>query len=157
MRLSFRLDLKMLPKKLALVVFASIARDCSRAGTLTKSSFLSTGSRYIYDLYYEKEAISKQLYDWLLKNNYADAMLIAKWKKQGYEKVSAVCAQGKKDMSQDKVADSYLRKTALLLALHPDQGDQLQQHVHLPCTEGAVEAGSGNRVRQLRVQRLFEQ
>ncbi|OXV12148.1 hypothetical protein Egran_00091 [Elaphomyces granulatus] len=45
-------------------------------------------SRYIYDLYYEKEAISKQLYDWLLKNNYADANLIAKWKKQGYEKVS---------------------------------------------------------------------
>lgn len=45
-------------------------------------------SRYIYELYYEKEAISKQLYDWLLKNGYADAMLIAKWKKQGYEKVS---------------------------------------------------------------------
>lgn len=49
------------------------------------------GSRYIYDLYYEKEAISKQLYDWLLKNNYADANLIAKWKKQGYEKVSCAC------------------------------------------------------------------
>lgn len=45
------------------------------------------GSRYIYDLYYEKEAISKQLYDWLLKNGYADPNLIAKWKKQGYEKV----------------------------------------------------------------------
>lgn len=45
-------------------------------------------SRYVYDLYYEKEAISKQLYEWLLKNGYADAMLIAKWKKQGYEKVS---------------------------------------------------------------------
>jgi hypothetical protein len=45
-------------------------------------------SRYIYDLYYEKEAISRQLYDWLLKNGYADASLIAKWKKQGYEKVS---------------------------------------------------------------------
>jgi bud site selection protein 31 len=44
-------------------------------------------SRYIYDLYYEKEAITKQLYDYLLKNGYADAMLIAKWKKQGYEKV----------------------------------------------------------------------
>ncbi|KAL5119089.1 Component of the SF3b subcomplex of the U2 snRNP [Pleosporales sp. CAS-2024a] len=43
-------------------------------------------SRYIYDLYYKKEAISKQLYDYLLKNGYADAMLIAKWKKQGYEK-----------------------------------------------------------------------
>jgi bud site selection protein 31 len=50
---------------------------------------LLSGSRYIYDLYYEKEAISKQLYDWLLKNNYADANLIAKWKKQGYEKVLA--------------------------------------------------------------------
>lgn len=48
-------------------------------------------SRYIYELYYEKEAISKQLYDWLLKNGYADAMLIAKWKKQGYEKVREKC------------------------------------------------------------------
>ena len=47
----------------------------------------SIGSRYIYELYYEKEAISRPLYDWLLKNNYADANLIAKWKKQGYEKV----------------------------------------------------------------------
>ncbi len=45
------------------------------------------GSRYIYELYYEKEAISRQLYEWLLKNGYADANLIAKWKKQGYEKV----------------------------------------------------------------------
>ena len=48
-------------------------------------------SRYVYELYYEKEAISKQLYEWLLKNGYADAMLIAKWKKQGYEKVSHLC------------------------------------------------------------------
>ncbi len=45
------------------------------------------GSRYIYDLYYDKEAISKQLYEWLIKNGYADGNLIAKWKKQGYEKV----------------------------------------------------------------------
>ena len=52
------------------------------------SLFTRLGSRYIYDLYYEKEAISKQLYEWLLKNKYADATLIAKWKKQGYEKVS---------------------------------------------------------------------
>ena len=47
------------------------------------------GSRYIYELYYDKEAISKALYDWLLKNGYADGNLIAKWKKQGYEKVCA--------------------------------------------------------------------
>lgn len=44
-------------------------------------------SRYVYELYYEKEAISKELYEWLLKNGYADKMLIAKWKKTGYEKV----------------------------------------------------------------------
>ncbi|ROW17765.1 hypothetical protein VPNG_00727 [Cytospora leucostoma] len=57
-------------------------------------------SLYIYELYYEKEAISKQLYEWLLKNGYADAMLIAKWKKQGYEKVYIV-----------------------LLAMRPDKGN----------------------------------
>ena len=53
------------------------------------------GSRYIYELYYEKEAISKQLYDWLLKNGYADGNLIAKWKKQGYEKVGPRVHLGK--------------------------------------------------------------
>ncbi|EMR64655.1 hypothetical protein MGN70_011161 [Eutypa lata] len=53
-------------------------------------------SRYVYELYYEKEAISKPLYDWLLKNGYADAMLIAKWKKQGYEKLCCLrCMQTK--------------------------------------------------------------
>ncbi|KAF4413338.1 Pre-mRNA-splicing factor cwf14 [Colletotrichum fructicola Nara gc5] len=55
-----------------------------------------TRSRYVYDMYYEKEAISKQLYEWLLKNGYADAMLIAKWKKQGYEKLCCLrCVQTK--------------------------------------------------------------
>ncbi|KAI1274788.1 cell cycle control protein cwf14 [Xylaria sp. FL0933] len=53
-------------------------------------------SRYVYELYYEKEAISKQLYDWLLKNGYADPILIAKWKKQGYEKLCCLrCIQTK--------------------------------------------------------------
>lgn len=53
-------------------------------------------SRYIYDLYYDKEAISKQLYEWLLKNGYADGNLIAKWKKQGYEKLCCLrCIQTK--------------------------------------------------------------
>lgn len=47
----------------------------------------------MYELYYEKEAISKELYEWLLKNGYADKMLIAKWKKTGYEKVCSTRAQ----------------------------------------------------------------
>lgn len=29
-------------------------------------------SRYIYELYYKREAISRELYDWLLKEGYAD-------------------------------------------------------------------------------------
>ncbi|KAG9218757.1 hypothetical protein CCMSSC00406_0001129 [Pleurotus cornucopiae] len=51
-------------------------------------------SRYIYELYYKREAVSKELYDWLLKEGYADANLIAKWKKSGYEKLCCLrCIQ----------------------------------------------------------------
>lgn len=51
-------------------------------------------SRYIYDLYYKREAISTELYNWLLKQNYADGNLIAKWKKPGYEKLCCLrCIQ----------------------------------------------------------------
>ncbi len=73
----------------AIVLFdlKAVVRACA---TPTDRASLSSGSRYIYDMYYEKEAITKQLYDWLLKNGYADATLIAKWKKQGYEKVGPV-------------------------------------------------------------------
>ncbi|OBT48253.1 bud site selection protein 31 [Pseudogymnoascus sp. WSF 3629] len=47
-------------------------------------------SRYVWELY-KQEKISKQLYEWLCKNGYADAMLIAKWKKDSYAKVSNLC------------------------------------------------------------------
>ena len=36
-----------------------------------------TRSRYIYELYYKREAISKELYDWLLKQGYGDAKCAA--------------------------------------------------------------------------------
>ena len=37
-------------------------------------------SRYIYELYYKREAISKELYDWLLKQEYADpACVVLTW------------------------------------------------------------------------------
>ena len=38
-------------------------------------------SRYVYDMYYKREAITRELYDWLLREKYADGNLIAKWKK----------------------------------------------------------------------------
>lgn len=55
----------------------------------------ATGSRYIWDLYND-EKISRALYDWCLKNGKADANLIAKWKKQGYENLCCLrCIQTK--------------------------------------------------------------
>ena len=65
--------------KVCMLLYSNASRDLL---------IIFIGSRYIYELYYEKEAISKPLYDWLLKNGYADGNLIAKWKKQGYEKVN---------------------------------------------------------------------
>ncbi|QRW16338.1 potassium/sodium hyperpolarization-activated cyclic nucleotide-gated channel 4 [Rhizoctonia solani] len=58
-----------------------------------------TRSRYIYELYYKREAISKELYEWLLKEGYADANLIAKWKKTGYEKLCCVRCIQTRDMN----------------------------------------------------------
>lgn len=88
-------------------------------------TFSRSGSRYIYDLYYEKEAISKQLYDYLIKKGYANADLIAKWKKQGYEKVSTAEAT----IFVETMGTKYL--IAVLPSLHPNQRDQLQRNLHL--------------------------
>ncbi|KAF3229294.1 Component of the SF3b subcomplex of the U2 snRNP [Orbilia oligospora] len=68
-------------------------------------------SRYIYDMYL-KEGISRDLYDWLLKNKYADPLLIAKWKKQGYEKLCCLkCIQTKE--TNFVVAHRAIRKGAI--------------------------------------------
>jgi len=53
-------------------------------------------SRYIYELYYKKKAISRELYDYLLSEKWGDANLIAKWKKPGYEYVCSLQALDKK-------------------------------------------------------------
>ena len=53
-------------------------------------------TRYVYDLRYKKKEISKDLYEWLLRERWADATLIAKWKKSGYEKLCCIlCIQPK--------------------------------------------------------------
>ncbi|KAH9999960.1 putative G10 protein [Russula vinacea] len=43
-------------------------------------------SRYIYELYYKREAISKELYDWLLKEKYGDAN-----KDMNYQGSTCIC------------------------------------------------------------------
>lgn len=53
-------------------------------------------SRYIYELYYKKKAISRELYDFLLQEKWGDANLIAKWKKPGYEFTCSLQALDKK-------------------------------------------------------------
>lgn len=47
-------------------------------------------SRYIYEMYYKRKLISQELYEWLLRQPYANADLIAKWKKQGYENLCCI-------------------------------------------------------------------
>lgn len=42
-------------------------------------------SRYVYDMFYIYNRISKKVYDYCIKNKIIDALLIAKWKKPGYE------------------------------------------------------------------------
>lgn len=49
-------------------------------------------SRYIYDLYYKRRGISKELYDFCIKEGYADANLIAKWKKVGSLVILSSCS-----------------------------------------------------------------
>jgi bud site selection protein 31 len=44
-------------------------------------------SRYIYDLYYTHQRISRQVYQYCIDQKLVDAALIAKWKKKGYERL----------------------------------------------------------------------
>lgn len=42
-------------------------------------------NRYLYEMYYKKRQISKQLLDYLIHEKIADGKLIAKWRRPGYE------------------------------------------------------------------------
>lgn len=44
-------------------------------------------SRFVYETFYLKKEISRELYDYCLQERWADSNLIAKWKKQGYERL----------------------------------------------------------------------
>jgi bud site selection protein 31 len=52
-------------------------------------------SRYVYEMYREHK-ISREVYEYCLRNKHADGALIAKWKKQGYERLCCLrCIQPK--------------------------------------------------------------
>lgn len=53
-------------------------------------------TRYIYDLFYRRKAISRELYDYCIAEKIADPNLIAKWKKTGYENLCCLrCIQAR--------------------------------------------------------------
>ncbi|KAL4437469.1 hypothetical protein ABPG77_003450 [Micractinium sp. CCAP 211/92] len=49
-------------------------------------------NRFIYDLMYNRKVMSRELYDWLVREKIADGALIAKWRKPGYEILCSLLA-----------------------------------------------------------------
>ncbi|EDO07952.1 G10 protein family protein [Babesia bovis T2Bo] len=80
-------------------------------------------SRYIYDLFYVQKAISRELYDYCVREGYADPNLISKWRKPGYERLcclrciqtanqnfgtTCVCRVPKRDLEPGKIIECVL-------------------------------------------------
>ena len=49
-------------------------------------------NRFIFDLMYNRKVMSRDLYDWLVREKIADGALIAKWRKPGYEILCSLLA-----------------------------------------------------------------
>ncbi|RHY17616.1 hypothetical protein DYB36_009916 [Aphanomyces astaci] len=61
-------------------------------------------SRYVYDMYYKYSKISKEVYEYCLRMKLADANLIAKWKKPGYERLCSTFAINSKNYNYGTVS-----------------------------------------------------
>lgn len=48
-------------------------------------------TRYVFDLFYKSKAISRELYEYFIKEGHVDKNLISKWKKQGYDNLCCLC------------------------------------------------------------------
>ena len=73
-------------------------------------------SRYIYDMYYTYGRITKKVYDYCIKQKIADAQLIAKWKKPGYERL---CSTYVINPSNYKFGTTSICRVPM-----PDRGEQ---------------------------------
>jgi G10 protein len=82
-------------------------------------------SRYIYELYYKREAISKELYDWLLKEKYADPKLVLVL--HLYYIVLLITATVTK--LDCKMEENWIRKT-LLSSLYSNKGKYQRSWLH---------------------------
>lgn len=73
-------------------------------------------SRYIYELYYKREAVSRALYDWLLKQGYADAKCVTRRRRRCTLWSSHALRQFNREMEEDGLREAVLR------TVHPDKG-----------------------------------
>ena len=61
-------------------------------------------SRYVYDMFYVHKKISREVYDFCIKNKIVDANLIAKWKKPGYERLCSTYVINAKNFNHGTVS-----------------------------------------------------
>jgi hypothetical protein len=89
----------------------------------------------------------------LLKNGYADGGLIAKWKREGYEKVCSLalrCSLTARFLCLSVIKfRTDIWRLVVLSTMYSDQGDELQLYLHLSSAESAAQGGSECGVCQL--------
>ena len=53
---------------------------------------------YVYNLYFKNKSMTKEVYDFIIKEGLVDKHLIMKWRKNGFEKLCCVlCSQNQSD------------------------------------------------------------
>ncbi|EHB15973.1 BUD31-like protein [Heterocephalus glaber] len=70
-------------------------------------------TRYIFDLFYKQKAISRELYEYCIKEGYTDKNLIAKWKKKGYENLCCLQCIQTRDTSSGTNCICWVPKSKL--------------------------------------------
>lgn len=83
-------------------------------------------SRYVYDMFYKYKRVSREVYDYCLRLKLADANLIAKWKKPGYERLCSTFAINSKNYNYGTVSICRVPK-------HQLSDDQVIQEKHAGC------------------------
>ena len=94
-------------------------------------------SRYIYDMYYVHHRISREVYDYCIKNKLVDAALIAKWKKPGYERLCSTYAINPKNYKFGTVSICRVPKHNLAPGTVVGKADKSVNSVVTCCCRGS--------------------
>ena len=89
-------------------------------------------NRYIYDMYYKQQRITRELYEFLVREKVVDASLISKWRKPGYE---ILCS-----MSSIQKSGTNFGTTSICRVPLAQRGGQIMPSV----TTGCVSCVSGD-------------